>query len=397
MTNSGGVLQGIKVLEMGSAIAVPWAGGILADQGADVIKIEPPGIGDVLRYIGSNRNGVGAMWQGTNRGKRSIAIDITKPEGLEVALQIAADVDVVVHNFRPGVAERLGIGYEQVKALNNTVVYMSVSGFGDTGPYANKRAYDNVVQAFSGLAMNETDAPDDEPRQSYQVLSDKLSALTASQAITAALFARERGQGGQEITMSMVDACVSFLWMDGSQTASFVGEGANLGVQPARGVRLIEFANGWGQAAPLTDSEFFGLFRAFDEDVSNDPLLASVMDRMTNKDYVAEKTQALYVKAKQYDVDEAIARMEKEDVPCGKAMYLEDLPSHPQMVAMDSFVNTEHPVGGTMCEPRNPARFKSTPSPDPKPSPMLGEHTEQVLGQYGFSEKLVSLKNAGVY
>ena len=141
-----GPLAGIRVLEFGSAITASWAAGILADQGADVIKVEPPGLGDIMRYIGANRNGVSAIFQMANRGKQSVALDVRDREINAVVRKLIAAVDVIIHNCRPGVMERLGLGYKDCAAINPEVVFLGISGFGDRGPYAGKRAYDNVIQ-----------------------------------------------------------------------------------------------------------------------------------------------------------------------------------------------------------------------------------------------------------
>jgi crotonobetainyl-CoA:carnitine CoA-transferase CaiB-like acyl-CoA transferase len=189
-------MSGVKVIDLGAMIAGPMAATVLCDQGADVIKIEPPGTGDLMRYMGATCNGVGGLYHNVNRGKRSLTLDLKSPEAIALVEELVTDADVVVQNFRPGVAERLGVGYEALRVFNPELIYLSVSGFGDRGPYSHKAAYDNVIQAFSGVAHSQRDVETGEPVQYYQLFSDKLTALTGAQAIGAALFARERGHGG---------------------------------------------------------------------------------------------------------------------------------------------------------------------------------------------------------
>ena len=186
----------------------------MADQGASVIKVERPGIGDIARWVGVSVNGMSSLYLVCNRGKRSIAVDLQTPAGLDIVRRLAADTDVLIQNFRPGVMDKLGLGYDDVRAINADVVYVSLSGFGTTGPYRDRSAYDTVIQAYGGLAANQSDPDDGIPVFLRQTAADKVTALYAAQAISAALYARERGKGGQHIELSMMDAVVSFLWAD---------------------------------------------------------------------------------------------------------------------------------------------------------------------------------------
>src|SRR5262245_46836455 len=188
-----GPLDGIRIVDLSIALSGPWAVGILADQGADVVKVEPPGIGDIGRWVGPAIGGVSAMALIANRGKRSIAVNLQTEAGRDVVRQLAARADVFVQNFRPGVIERLGLGYDALSAANPRLVYVSISGFGASGPYAHKSAYDPVVQAYGGLAAVQAGAAG-EPQLIRHTAADKITSLTAAQAITAALFARERAQ-----------------------------------------------------------------------------------------------------------------------------------------------------------------------------------------------------------
>ena len=294
-------------------------------------------------------------------------------------------MDVILHNFRPGVAERLGVDYATLSALNPELIYLSVTGFGHSGPMAGKAAYDNVVQAFAGVAHSQPELSTGEPAQYQQLFADKLTALYASQAITAALFARERGAGGQHIQLAMVDAVASFLWADVAGTAGFKDEGADPGMQVSKGVPLLKFKNGYAQAAPVSDDNFHGWCAAFDVD-SSDPRLASIMQRNINRDAVAEVSQQVFARALELDVDETIAKLEAADVPCAKAYSLDELPQHAQMQANGLFVTTAHPQAGTLVEPKTPANFSNTPAGCGFPSAALGAHSAEILAELGFSE-----------
>ena len=198
-----GALDGIRILDISTALTGPYPAALLCDQGADVIKVERPGLGDLARWVGVAVNGVSALFQSCNRGKRSIALDIATPEGLAIVRELAARSDVVIQNMRPGVADRLGIGWKDLSAGREDLVYISLSGFGQTGPYAQRGAYDTVIQAYAGLGSNQSDPEDGTPVFLRQTAADKITAMYAVQAITAALFARERGKSGTTQLLSL--------------------------------------------------------------------------------------------------------------------------------------------------------------------------------------------------
>ena len=224
-----------------------------------MIKVERPGIGDIGRWVGVSVNGMSALYAACNRGKRCIAVDVQSPEGRDVVLRLAQDADVFVQNFRPGTLDRHGLGYDDLRAANEALVYVSLSGFGSVGPYAGKSAYDTVIQAYGGFGANQADPADGNPVFLRQTAADKVTAFTAAQAITAALLARERGHGAQHVELSMLDAVVSFLWADaagnevlmdsdGSRPSSFVAT-----------FRPFRFTDGWGIATPTSDHDFVGI------------------------------------------------------------------------------------------------------------------------------------------
>lgn len=396
MDTSQGPLQGITVLDLSTAIAAPFGSAMMADQGADVIKVEPPGIGDVMRYIGSSCHGVTAMFHMANRGKRGLAIDLKQEQGLAVFLKLVADADVVIHNFRVGVVERLGISYDDLSAINPELIYISVYGFGHQGPDAHRRAYDNVVQAFSGVTYNQANTETGEPMQCYQAIADKMTGMNVSMAASSALFARAMGRGGQHIRLNMVDSMVHFLWMDASEKATFLEPEAKLGQQVAKGVKLMQFANGYGQSAPVSDVEFHGLCAAFDVDSHAEPRVETIIDRAANSEVVAEVIQQVYANAAKIDVDEAIAAMIANDVPCAKAMDIKDLPEHPQMIANGTFVSSEHPIAGRIREPRMAPQFEGTPAGVGFSSPSVGQHNDEIMHELGLADDIEDLRAAGI-
>ena len=392
---ANGPMQGVRVLDLGSMIAGPAAASILADQGADVIKVEPTGSGDVMRYLGATRGGVSGLYHACNRGKRSIALDMKTDEGRAVVHSLIDEVDVVLHNYRDGVAERLGIDYQTLSARNPDIIYLWVNGFGESGPMAGKPAYDSVIQAYTGVAQSQSDHKTGEPIQYYQLFSDKLTALTGAQAIAAALYARASGRGGQYISLAMVDAVISFMWVDTAGAATFVGEDVNPGLHLSRNP-VTRFSDGWITLSPLTDAQFHGCCTAFGID-SSAPELATVQDRMANPNFYRELLASIEAAAGQMTVEEGLKRLSDLDVPAAPAQFLADLPADEQLKHNSTFTNTQHPHGGLMVEPVNPPNFSQTPSGAGAPCALLGEHTDEILQSLNYSaERIATLRAAAV-
>ncbi|WP_179469447.1 CaiB/BaiF CoA transferase family protein [Mycolicibacterium vinylchloridicum] len=391
-----GPLSGIRVLELSIALTGPYIGALFADQGADVVKVERPDIGDIMRWIGPSVNGLSAVFRVCNRGKQSIAVDVRTDAGREIALELAAQADVVIQNFRPGVAQRLGLGYDDVVAINPDVVYLSLTGFGEVGPYRDRSAYDTVIQAYGGVASSQAAPGVGEPIFLQQVVADKVTALYASQAVTAALLARANGRGGQHVHVSMVDAVVSFLWADatgnevlldcdGSQPSSFTS-----------GFKPFRFIDGWGVVTPISDSDFTGMCRALEAPGSDDPRLATADLRNQHRPLMAEVMASCYAGAEKLTVEEATARFEAEDVPFAMIVPPSELPDDPHAIEMGLFVEADDPVVGRTRIPRHPALFDSTPAQLAGPAPALGQHTADVLGQLGRSHQEEELREARI-
>jgi crotonobetainyl-CoA:carnitine CoA-transferase CaiB-like acyl-CoA transferase len=387
-----GPLDGIRVLDLSIALTGPYAVALLADQGADVVKVERPGMGDIARFVGVAVNGMSALYLVCNRGKRSIAVDLHQQDGVDIVRRLAAGSDVVVQNFRPGVLDRLGLGYEDVRAGNPDVVYASLSGFGAEGPYRDRSAYDTVIQAYGGFAANQADPSDGTPVFVRQTAADKVTALYASQAITAALFARERGRGGQHLELSMVDAVVSFLWADsaanevllaadGSQPSSFVA-----------GFKPFRFADGWGIVTPTSDADFSGMCRALHVEGWDEPRVATIAQRIQHPDLMASIMGECYAHAETTSVADATARFEAERVPFAMILSAAELTRDPHAIAMGLFEESEHPVVGPTRLPRHPTRFRGTPATLRDRSPALGEHTDEILGELGLAAEVARLR-----
>ncbi|HEV3450128.1 MAG TPA: CoA transferase [Acidimicrobiia bacterium] len=391
-----GPLQGVRVLDLSIALTGPYAAALLADQGADVVKVERPGLGDIARWIGVSVNGMSALFQMCNRGKRSIAVDAHDPAGRAIVRGLARQADVVVQNFRPGVVERLGIGESDLRRENSELVYVSISGFGPTGPYAHKGAYDTVIQAYGGLAANQADPATGEPRFLNQTAADKVTALFAAQAITAALYARERGAGGQHLELSMLDAVVSFLWADAAGNEVLLDADGSRASSFVANFRPFRFRDGWGIATPTSDADFAGLCRAFDVDGYDDPRVATIAERNRNLRVARLLIDRCYAAAQACSTAEGMRRLEAERVPCGVVLSPAELAADPHARAIGLLVESQHPTAGRLRQPRHPTHFERTPAQLGGPAPLLGQHTDELLAALGLADRGPRLRARGV-
>jgi crotonobetainyl-CoA:carnitine CoA-transferase CaiB-like acyl-CoA transferase len=338
-----GPLHGIRILDLTAMISGPMATMILADQGADVIKIEPPS-GDLMRQYGVIRKGMSSSFLSNNHGKRSLTVDIKSSAGLEIVLKLAATADVLVQNFRPGAIERMGLGEAAVRAVRPDIIYVSISGFGEHGPYASQRVYDPVIQALSGMAEIQADRETGQPRMVRAVISDETTAITAAQAITAALFARERTGQGQHVRLAMLDTMVAYLRPEASASLSFVGNE----VEPARGQSGLDLVfktkDRYITAGAVSDKEWLGMCRALQRpDLINDERFNTVAARSRN---AAERRAIMSVELGKWSSGEILDRLRAENVPCAPVLSRTELLTDEQVLINGIIEIHEHPLLG---------------------------------------------------
>lgn len=389
-----GPLDGVRVVDLTSMISGPVATMMLADQGADVIKVEALD-GDLVRGAGATRSGITSTFISSNRSKRALAIDLKTPEGVEALKKLLQTADVMVQNFRPGAIERMGFSEKVVRALKQDIIYVSISGFGDTGPYAHQRVYDPVIQALSGLAAIQADGETGRPKMIRTIIPDKTTAVTAAQAITAALFARERTGQGQHIRLAMLDTMVAYLWPEGMGGFTLVGKEVKNNRAQLSPDLIFQTEDGYITAGAMSNKEWTGLCTALGHrEWLEDPRFLTVNDRAVNvTDRLALTAQVLATNTSAY----WLARLDAEEVPSAPVLSREEVITHPQIKANDLIHEYDHPIAGRVRQPRPAARFDQTPARIQRPAPGLGEHSAEILAELGYSEaQITTLVDQGV-
>ena len=324
----GGPLEGIRVLDLTSMISGPVATMMLGDQGADVIKVEPPG-GDLVRNLGPNRGGLTASFVSSNRSKRSLVLDLKTADGMAALKRLIPTADVFVQNFRPGAIERMGLGESVVRGLRDDIVYVSISGFGEAGPYAHKRVYDPVIQALSGLAAIQADRDTGRPRMVRTIIPDKTTALTAAQAITAALYARERSGRGQHVKLAMLDAMVAYLWPEGMTSLTFIGREVQASRAQIAQDLIFQTTDGFITAGAVSDAEWLGMCTALERlDWLDDERFKTAAGRVI---YAQERLAMTSEVLRLRSSAEWLERLDREGVPCAPVLSREEVIEHEQI------------------------------------------------------------------
>jgi crotonobetainyl-CoA:carnitine CoA-transferase CaiB-like acyl-CoA transferase len=380
-----GPLAGIKVVDLSTVVSGPLCAQALGDLGADVVKIEAPPIGDTARILGGiQKAGMTGFFAQFNRNKRGVVLDLKQDEGRDSFLALVDSADVLIENYRPKVMARLGLGYEVLAERNPRLVYVAINGFGSSGPYADRPAYDMVIQALSGFAKELGTA--EAPKLISNLVADKTSGLTALSAVLAALFVRERTGEGQKVEVPMLDAFASFVLAD-----TFGGQA--FGPPPEHPSVAENLYRSWptrdGHVALIIieDHQFKAICRALGrDDLADDERYATLMDRMV---HAATLFEMLGAEIPKFTTAELVARAAEEGAPIAPVNGLQELLEDPQALANGIVVEIPHEVAGTIPVLGGAPRFEKTPASIRKAPPMLGEHTAEVLREAGVDEATI--------
>ena len=386
-------LNGIKVLDLTSMVSGPVAAMMLADQGAEVIKIEPT-TGEQMRHIGPTVNKVTAAFFSCNRGKRSIGVDLKSDDGKKILFDLVKSADVLLQNFRPGAMDRMGFGEPVMRELNKKLVYVSISGFGDEGPYAHKRVYDPVIQALSCATDIQADRATGRPQMFRIIIADKVTAITAAQAISTALYAREKTGEGQHIRLSMLDAMLSLFWPEGMAGLTFADKEFDVRKYQGAMDLIYETQDRFITAGAISDKEWQGMCRALNrEDLIEHPNFKTAQGRFTHN---RERKEITAEEIKKWSSEEILARFDQEGVPCAPIIDRSELLDHEQVVANGSVDRLHFDDFGEVRQARHPAQFDKTPASVSRPAPRLGEHGREILEALGYDNRAIdSLISAG--
>ena len=380
-------LEGIRVLDLTRALAGPFCTLMLGDNGADVIKVEMPGSGDDTRKWGPPFIGEeSAYFLSINRNKRSLTLNLRDPQAKEIFLKLAKNSDVIVENFTPGVMERFGLDYEAVKATNPNVIYCSISGFGQDGPYRSRPAYDQIMQGIGGL-MSVTGEPDGEPQKIGVAVTDIGAGMWAAFAIMAALHHRGQSGAGQYIDVSMMDAQIAWLTY---QAGYFFANGTPPKRMGAAHPTLVPY-----QAFMCQDGKYInvavGSDRIWDrfcqginrEDLKDHPDYANNGDRVRNRGAMVSMLQEYFLTR---PVADWVKDLQAVNVPCGPINDLADVFADAQVLARNMYQEMPHPTLGSIKQTGLPIKFSATPGGLDRHPPLLGEHNQEVLTSLGYSE-----------
>lgn len=369
-------LDGIRVVELSTMITASFAAMILGEQGADVVKVEPPGMGDPMRFIGSQKPGLSALFHNCNRGKRSIALDLKNADDLAVARTLCERADVVISNYRPSVMARIGLSYEALSAVNPKIVFCRITGFGTDGPQAALPAYDHVMQAQLGMTVAQGQGQGSKPVHIQHAICDKATGMMAAQAVSSALFSRERKGHGSRIDLSMIDVGMHFFFPDGLMEHTLLDEGA-MQLDPLTATyAIMQARDGYFVIAGIGDAQATAVFTLIGKaEFMSDPRFQTPAARLMNiGDMIAEMT----AEPVDLPIADVLAYMEAHDVPCCECLSPLDAYNHPQLAATGTVATVDHPYLGKVRSVRAAARFDGQDGVSHAPSPQLGQHSAEI-------------------
>ena len=388
-----GALSHIRVLDLSRVLAGPWCAQNLADLGADVIKVERPGAGDDTRHWGppfakdekGNETAETAYFICINRNKRSITVDISKPEGQDIIRQLAAESDVIIENYKVGDLAKYGLDYESLKKIKPNLIYCSITGFGQNGPYAHRPGYDFIIQGMGGFMSVTGEAEDFEgasPQKSGVAIADIFTGMYATTAILAAVIHRDHTGEGQYIDMSLLDtqiavmANVSSAYLCSGEIPRRWGNASPIIVP----YQTFPTADGWMIVASGNDSQFRHFVTAGGEpQLADDPLFLTNPDRVKHRKQLVPLLEAMTRKKTK---GEWIALLEQANVPCGPINNFKEVFENEQVIARQVQINVPHPTVGTMKLVASPMRLSKTPTEVRMAPPTLGQHTNEVLQEH---------------
>ena len=391
-----GMLGDIKVLDLTTFLSGPFCTMVLADMGAEVIKIETPQKGCATRMTPPFVNGESAYFMSLNRGKKGLTLNLKSKQGKKIFLQLAAGCDVLVENFRPGVMKRLGFDYETISALNPKIVYASISGFGSTGPFQEKGAYDMVIQGYGGV-MSITGYPGGDPVRVGYSVSDMAAGLYGAIAVTGALRVRDKLQKGQYLDISMFDCQVALME---NAIARYFATGKIPGPLGNRHPSIAPFqafkaSNGYFTVTASTDEQFGNLCDILEvPGLKNDPRFLTKSDRAKNAEEVSGVFGRLFEgKPKEHWIE----LLEARGVPCGPINNVREVIESPQVKAREMIIEVDHPTAGKVKMAGSPIKASLSPVSTHCPPPLLGQHTEMILSQLGYGrDEIESFKTEGI-
>ncbi|HXF52690.1 MAG TPA: CoA transferase [Hyphomicrobiaceae bacterium] len=391
-----GPLSGMRVIELAHIMAGPVCGLMLADMGADVIKVEKSGGGDdSRRFLPPDINGEAAAFMMLNRNKRGIVLDLKKEEGRDVLLSMAARADCLIENYRLGTMEALGLGYERLHAINPGLIYCAISGFGRTGPLADRGGFDLIAQGMSGLMAITGEGPGQPPVKVGAPVSDITAGILAAMGCAAA-YAHKLATGqGQKVDTSLFEAAITHTyWQSAIAFASGVSPGPMGSAHPLNApYQAFRTADGWINLGAANQANWERTLKVIGAaELNDDPRFSSNRNRMLNREALAEILDRYFATRTTSDW---IARLEEAGVPAGPVLSIAEMHAHPQTQARAMVVETEHPVAGRVKAIGLPVKFSATPGSNARPAPLYGQHTREVLAEYGYGaeaiERLIAL------
>ena len=392
-----GPLKGIRIIDITTMITGPLCSQQLGDLGADVIKIEPLH-GEVSRWlVPPHKAGLSGFYSQLNRNKRSLAVDLKKPEGVAVIHKLAETADILVENFRGGVPDRLGIGYEDLRPLNERLIYVSITGFGPSGPYSHQPAYDPIAQGLVGMMPMQGQPFGGKPQLIQSAIVDKTTATTAAGVALAALYARDglNGSGkGQRVDVPMIDAYAANSLPDALAVDSFMPSDLP-DPKPLAVLRTYETLDGYVVGMALQDNHFKGLCEALEcTELLEREGMRNVGERISD---FGPWLDAIEAEIRKWRTDELLERFNLHGVPFGKVKTVREFAEDPQARHNRTIFDVEHPVAGTMRYVRYPGHLSDTPACLHRHPPTLGEHNTEVLRESGYSDEAIeSLRDSGI-